>query len=137
MPRVPDLLSNQIRHAVLVSAVVPPDGTRALDQIDTGVRQAVEQSNVGSVYDQTRAGAAARLCNDMDETTAASVQDRVIDDSTALLREPVELSGHGREIPRTHVRTSPGSTATWRNARSGPSRCSGRPSSISTPATWR
>jgi len=72
VPRVLDLLPDRIRHVVLVSAVVPPDGSRVLDQVDPGVRDLVEQSIAGGVYHQTRAGAAAMLCNDMDEATAAS-----------------------------------------------------------------
>ena len=34
VPRVLDLLPDRIRHVVLVSAVVPPDGSRVLDQVD-------------------------------------------------------------------------------------------------------
>ena len=59
VPRVLDLLPDRIRHVVLVSAVVPPDGSRVLDQVDPGVRDLVEQSIAGGVYHQTREGAAA------------------------------------------------------------------------------
>ena len=103
VPRVLDLLPDRIRHVVLVSAVVPPDGSRVLDQVDPGVRDLVEQSIAGGVYHQTRAGAAAMLCNDMDEATAASTLGRLADDSAALLSEAVDLSGYKREIPRTYV----------------------------------
>jgi pimeloyl-ACP methyl ester carboxylesterase len=103
VPRVLDLIPERIRQVILVSAVVPPDGSRVLDQIDPGVRDLVEQSIVGGVYHQTREGAAAMLCNDMDDATAASALDRLADDSGALLREPVDLSGYRREIPRTYV----------------------------------
>jgi pimeloyl-ACP methyl ester carboxylesterase len=103
VPRVLDLVPDRIRHVVLVSAVVPPDHSRVLDQIDPGVRDLVEQSIVGGVYRQTREGAAAILCNDMDEATASSALDRLADDSAALLREPVDLSGYARPIPRTYV----------------------------------
>jgi pimeloyl-ACP methyl ester carboxylesterase len=103
VPRILDLVPERIRHVVLVSAVVPPDGSRVLDQIDPGVRELVEQSIVGGVYHQSREGAAAILCNDMDEATARSTLDRLADDSAALLREQVDLSGYGRPIPRTYV----------------------------------
>ena len=103
VPRVLDLLPDRIRHVVLVSAVVPPDRSRVLDQIDPGVRDLVEQSIAGGIYHQTREGAAAMLCNDMDEATAASTLDRLADDSAALLSEAVDLSGYKREIPRTYV----------------------------------
>jgi len=103
VPLVLDLIPERIRHVVLVSAVVPPDRSRVLDQIDPGVRELVEQSIVGGVYRQTRAGAAAMLCNDMDETTANATLDRLSDDSAALLSEPVDLSGYRRQIPLTYV----------------------------------
>jgi pimeloyl-ACP methyl ester carboxylesterase len=103
VPRVLNLVPDRIRHVVLVSAVVPADGSRVLDQIDPGVRDLVEQSIAGGVYHQTREGAAAMLCDDMDEVTAASTLDRLADDSAALLSETVDLSGYRREIPRTYV----------------------------------
>jgi len=103
IPRVMDLIPDRIRHVVLVSAVVPADGTRVLDQIDPGVRDLVEQSITDGIYHQSREGGAAMLCNDMDEATAASALDRLTDDSAALLRETVDLSGYSREIPKTYV----------------------------------
>ncbi|MFG1959177.1 alpha/beta fold hydrolase [Nonomuraea sp. NPDC049028] len=103
VPRVLDLVPERIRHVVLVSAVVPPDGSRVLDQIDPGVRDLVEESIAGGVYHQTREGAAAILCDDMDEATTTATLDRLIDDSGALLSEVVDLSGYQRAIPRTYV----------------------------------
>jgi pimeloyl-ACP methyl ester carboxylesterase len=103
VPRVLDLVPDRIRHVVLVSAVVPPDGSRVLDQIDPDVREMVEQSIAGGIYRQAREGAAAMLCNDMDEETAAAALNRLADDSAALLSEPVDLSGYDRPIPRTYV----------------------------------
>jgi hypothetical protein len=74
-----------------------------LDQIDPGVRNLVEESIAGGVYHQTREGAAAMLCNDMDEATAASALDRLVDDSAALLSETVDLGGYQRQIPLVYV----------------------------------
>jgi predicted alpha/beta hydrolase family esterase len=56
VPRVLNLIPNRIRDVVLVSAVVPPDRSRVLDQIDPGVRELVEQSIAGGIYRQTREG---------------------------------------------------------------------------------
>ncbi|MBA6440863.1 alpha/beta fold hydrolase [Streptomyces sp. GMR22] len=103
VPLVLDRIPERIRQVVLVSAVVPPDGSRVLDQIDPGVRELVEQSITAGVYHQARVGAAAMLCNDMDEATAASALNRLADDSAALLSEPVNLRGYRRDIPRTYV----------------------------------
>ncbi|WP_275559969.1 alpha/beta fold hydrolase [Streptomyces sp. 5-6(2022)] len=103
VPLVLDRIPERIRQVVLVSAVVPPDGARVLDQIDPGVRDLVEQSITAGVYHQARVGAVAMLCNDMDEATAASALSRLADDSAALLSEPVNLRGYRRDIPRTYV----------------------------------
>jgi pimeloyl-ACP methyl ester carboxylesterase len=103
VPRVLDLVPDRICHVVLVSAVVPPDQSRVLDQIDPAVRELVEQSITGGIYHQARDGAAAMLCNDMDEATASSALDRMADDSAALLTEPVDLSGYRRQVPLTYV----------------------------------
>src|SRR4051794_867771 len=91
VPRVITALGDGLRHVVLLSGVVPPDHTRVLDQIDPGVRGAVEQSLAGGIYHQDRTAAHAMLCNDMDEPTAESALDRLVDDSAALLSEVVDL----------------------------------------------
>ncbi len=104
VPRVLAAVPDRIRHVVLLSAVVPPDGTRVLDQIDPGVRTAVEQSLAGGIYHQEREVARAMLCNAMDPATADSALDRLVDDSAALLSEPVELGGYAIDVPRTYVR---------------------------------
>ncbi len=104
VPRVLDLAPERVRHVVLVSAVVPPDGTRVLDQIEPGVRAAVEESIAGGIYAQSRQAAEVMLCNDMDEATTARTLDRLIDDSAALLGEHVDISGYTRPVPRTYVR---------------------------------
>ena len=75
-----------------------------LDQIDPGVRTAVEQSLAGGIYHQEREVARAMLCNAMDPATADSALDRLVDDSAALLSEPVELGGYAIDVPRTYVR---------------------------------
>ena len=50
VPRVMALLPERIRHVVLLSAVVPEDGARVLDQIDPDVRTSVEAGIAGGVY---------------------------------------------------------------------------------------
>jgi len=106
VPRVMDAIPERIRAVVLVAAVVPPDGTRVLDQIDPDVRVAVAESLAGGIYSQGPDAARQMLCNDMDEATARSALDRLVDDSAALLSEPVDLAGYARDIPLTYVRTS-------------------------------
>jgi pimeloyl-ACP methyl ester carboxylesterase len=104
VPRVLAAIPDRVRHVVLLSAVVPPAGTRVLDQIDPGVRAVVEQSLTGGIYHQSPEGARAMLCNDMDEATAAAALDRLVDDAAALLSEPVDLRGYELDVPRTYVR---------------------------------
>lgn len=104
VPRVLPALADRIRHVVFLSAVVPPDGSRVLDQIDPAVREAVQQSIVGGVYRQDRAGAIAMLCNDLTPEQTEWTADQVIDDSAALLEEPVDLAGLATDVPRTYIR---------------------------------
>jgi hypothetical protein len=97
-------LAPRLRHVVFLSAVVPEDGTRVLDQIDPAVRSAVEESIGDGIYHQERAGAEAMLCNDLTGPDVDWTLDQVIDESAALLSEVVDLSGLSVEVPRTYVR---------------------------------
>lgn len=104
VPRAMAALAPRLRHVVFLSAVVPQDGTRVLDQIDPEVRSAVESSIGDGIYHQDRAGAEAMLCNDLSETDTAWTLDQVTDESAALLSEVVDLSGLTVDVPRTYVR---------------------------------
>jgi len=104
VPRVMAELAPRLRHVVFLSAVVPPDHTSVLDQIDPAVRDLVRASTAGGVYSQDREGARLMLCNDMDAEQTEWTLDRVVDDSAALLVEKVDLSGLSADVPRTYVR---------------------------------
>ncbi|GAB3990252.1 alpha/beta hydrolase [Actinoallomurus acanthiterrae] len=106
VPRVMALMPERIRHVVLLSAVVPEDGTRVLDQIDPSVRASVEESIAGGVYSLGADAARAMLCNDADEEQATFILDRIVDDAAALLTETVDLSGYRLPIPRTYIQLS-------------------------------
>lgn len=104
VPRVVELAWERIRHIVLVSAVIPPHGTRVLDGIDPDVRDAVEATIAGGVYAQTREANAMMLCNDLDHEASTWALDRVVDEAAALLGEPVDLTGYTRGVSTTYVR---------------------------------
>ena len=104
VPRVMAELAPRLRHVVFLSAVVPPDRTAVLDQIDPAVRELVRAAIVGGIYSQDREAARAMLCNDMDSEQTDWTLDRVVDDSAALLTEIVDLSGLSADVPRTYVR---------------------------------
>jgi len=104
VPRVMAELAPRLRHVVFLSAVVPPDRTAVLDQIDPAVRELVRAAIDGGIYSQGREGAQAMLCNDMDSEQTDWTLDRVVDDSGALLTEIVDLSGLTADVPRTYVR---------------------------------
>ncbi|MGW3961669.1 alpha/beta fold hydrolase [Amycolatopsis sp. NPDC005003] len=106
VPRVMALVPERIRRVVLLSAVVPDDGTRVLDQIDPGVRSAVEESISGGIYRIGTDAARAMLCNDADEEQTEFILAGVVDDAAALLTETVDLSGYRLPIPRTYVQLS-------------------------------
>ncbi|MGZ8178803.1 alpha/beta fold hydrolase [Williamsia sp. SKLECPSW1] len=102
-PRVMSALPSRLSHVVFLSAVVPPDGTRVIDQIDPSVRSAVEACIVDGVYHQDREAATAMLCNDMSPEQTEWTMSQLVDDSAALLQEPVDLSGLATAVPRTYV----------------------------------
>jgi pimeloyl-ACP methyl ester carboxylesterase len=104
VPRAMAALGPRLRHVVFLSAVVPEDGTRVLDQIDPAVRSAVEESIGDGIYHQDRAGAEAMLCNDLTGSDVDWTLDQVIDESAALLSEVVDLSGLSVDVPRTYIR---------------------------------
>jgi len=104
VPRVVKLAPERIRHIVLVSAVVPADGTSVLDSIDPEVRAAVEAAIAGGIYAQTREVGRMMLCNDLDEEQSTWALDNVVDDAAALLAEPVDLSGYAMGVPTTYIR---------------------------------
>lgn len=106
VPRVMSLLPERIRHVVLLSAVVPEDGTRVLDQIDPDVRTAVEAGIAGGVYTVDVDAARYMLCNDANEEQSDFILGRIVDDAAALLAETVDLSGYQSPIPRTYVQLS-------------------------------
>lgn len=106
VPRVMSLLPERIRHVVLLSAVVPEDGTRVLDQIDPGVRISVEAGIAGGIYTVDVEAARYMLCNDADEEQSDFILGQVVDDAAALLAETVDLSGYRLSIPRTYVQHS-------------------------------
>lgn len=106
VPRVLAQLAGRIRHVVFLSAVVPADGTRVIDGIDPGVREAVEQSIDGGLYKQDPAAVPAMLCNDMTEEQTQWTLAQLVDDAAALLSEPVDLSGLSADVPRTYIRLS-------------------------------
>ncbi|HEX6359300.1 alpha/beta fold hydrolase [Actinophytocola sp.] len=106
VPLVMTLIPERIRHVVLLSAVVPEDRTRVLDQIDPDVRTAVEAAIAGGIYSVGEEAARAMLCNDADNDQSAFILDRVVDDAAALLTETVDLSGYRLPIPRTYIHLS-------------------------------
>ncbi|WP_082126855.1 alpha/beta hydrolase family protein [Allosalinactinospora lopnorensis] len=102
--RVMPALASRLRHVVFLSAVVPDDGARVIDQIDPGVRGVAEACIHDGIYHQDRAGAEAMLCNDLGVDDTAWTLDQVVDDCAALLTEPVDLSGLATPVSRTYVR---------------------------------
>lgn len=106
VPRVMALLPDRIRHVVLLSAVVPADGTRVLDQIDPDVRGAVEAGIAGGIYTVGPDAARYMLCNDAGEEQSEFILGGLVDDAAAMLTETVDLSGYELPVPRTYIRLS-------------------------------
>jgi pimeloyl-ACP methyl ester carboxylesterase len=103
LPRVVERVRDRIARAVYLSAVIPPQGTSVLDNIDPAIKPAVEASLTGGIYRQDPASIAPFLCNDLDEEGTAFTLDHIVDDAAGLLLEPVDLTGLG-DVPRTYIR---------------------------------
>jgi pimeloyl-ACP methyl ester carboxylesterase len=103
LPRVVARVRDRLRRVVFISAVIPPQGTSVLDNIDPAVRAAVEESLEGGVYRQEPPAIAPYLCNDLDDEATTFTLSCIVDDAAGLLLEPVDLTGLGN-VPRTYVR---------------------------------
>jgi pimeloyl-ACP methyl ester carboxylesterase len=103
LPQVVGKVRERIKRVVFLSAVIPPQGTSVLDNIDPSVRSAVEESLTGGIYSQDPATIAPFLCNDLDQDGTGFVLNCIVDDAAGLLLEPVDLAGLG-DVPRTYVR---------------------------------
>jgi pimeloyl-ACP methyl ester carboxylesterase len=99
---IPDLIS----EVVLVSCTVPPHGSSVLGNIDADVRTSVLAGSGGGVFRLDEATAREILCNDMDDDQRAFALAGMVDEATAVLDEPVDLTGLWGDVPVTYVRLS-------------------------------
>jgi pimeloyl-ACP methyl ester carboxylesterase len=93
-----------VRHVVLVSCIVPPHGSSVVGNIDPEVRAAVLAGSGGGVFRLDEATAREILCNDMDEEQSAFALAGLVGEATAVLDEPVHLTGLWGPVPVTYVR---------------------------------
>ncbi|MBL1115408.1 alpha/beta hydrolase [Streptomyces sp. 110] len=104
VPRVMALLPDRIRQVILLSAVVPPDGTPVADHIDARLRKALKENAVDGVYTFGVDAIRRRLCTDGDDDQIQYVRKHLVDDAAGLLTEPVDLSGYRLPIPRCYIK---------------------------------
>ncbi|MDW6057842.1 alpha/beta hydrolase [Streptomyces sp. FXJ1.4098] len=102
-PGVMALVPERIRQVILLSAVVPEDGTPLRSHIDAKVMDSLEGNAVGGVYAFDPDAIRAQLCSDADEDQVEFVSSHLVDDSVALLAENVDLAGYQLPIPRTYI----------------------------------
>ena len=137
VPRVMAEFAPRLRHVAFLSAVVPPDGTSVLDQIDPSVREAVRASITGGIYSQERQGAQMMLCNDL-EPRSHRMDPRP---GGRRLRGPAHRDGgSGRPHGRGPAHLHPADQGRLLSTRAAGT--FGQPSSAAmshtwTPATWR
>lgn len=94
----------RVCEVVLVSCTVPPHGSSVIGNIDPEVRASVLAGSGGGVFRLDEASAREILCNDMDEEQSAFAVAGMVDESTAVLDEPVDLTGLWGDAPVTYVR---------------------------------
>jgi pimeloyl-ACP methyl ester carboxylesterase len=94
-----------VRHVVLLSATIPPDGSAVIDSIDPDVRASVLAGSGDGTFVIDDATAAAILTNDMtDPDDIAFTMAGMVRDTTSILGEPVDLTGLRSGVPVTYVR---------------------------------
>jgi pimeloyl-ACP methyl ester carboxylesterase len=98
--------AHRVGEVVLVSCTVPPHGSSVVGNIDPEVRASVLAGSGGGVFRLDEATARDILCNDMDEEQSAFALAGMVDEATAVLDEPVDLTGLWGETPVTYVRLS-------------------------------
>lgn len=97
---VPD----RIAHVVLVSCTIPPHGSAVIDHIDPDVRASVMAGSGGGVFRLDEATARDILCHDLDDEQTAFALDGMVDETTSVLGEIVDLTGLRSGLPVTYVR---------------------------------
>jgi pimeloyl-ACP methyl ester carboxylesterase len=96
----------RVREAVLVSCTVPPHGSSVVGNIDPDVRASVLAGSGGGVFRLDQATARDILCNDMDADQSAFALAGMVDEATAVLDEPIDLTGLWGDVPVMYVRLS-------------------------------
>ena len=103
IPRIMALAPEQLRAAVLVSAIVPRHGEPVMTTMDPATRAAVEPALTSGVYSPGAGAGLEMLCNDLDDEQVAFVVRSRTDDSMRLLSEPADLSGIAAPVPRWYI----------------------------------
>jgi pimeloyl-ACP methyl ester carboxylesterase len=96
----------RVREVVLVSCTVPPHGSSVVGNIDPDVRASVLAGSGGGVFRLDQATARDILCNDMDGDQSAFALAGMVDEATAVLDEPIDLTGLWGDVPVMYVRLS-------------------------------
>jgi len=104
LPGVTERLAERLRHLVLVSCAVPPDGQRVLDILEPEI-QAVAKANATNPPAPLDPGLATTIfCNDMDEDQTKFTLNGMVAEAAGVLFERVSLAGLRKPVPRTYVR---------------------------------
>jgi pimeloyl-ACP methyl ester carboxylesterase len=101
-----NVVAERVRQVVLVSCTVPPHGSSVVGNIDPDVRASVLAGSGGGVFRLDEATATDILCNDMDDEQRSFALAGMVDEATAVLDEPVDLTGLWSDVPATYVRLS-------------------------------
>ena len=94
-----------IRHVVLISCAIPPDGGTLLDLFPVEVREAAASASPSpSGIVKTENEIRASQTYDMNDEQARFVVDAVVPEAFWPMREPVSLAGFRKRIPCTWVK---------------------------------
>jgi len=94
----------RIGRVVLVSCTIPPHGSAVIDHIDPDVRESVMAGAGGGVFRLDEETVLDILCHDLDDEQTAFALDGMVDETTSILGEVVDLTGLRSGVPVTYVR---------------------------------
>ena len=104
LPRVAARVAGRIARLVFISCVLPEPGRSVLEALGASLPEGVGPDPGSAAGVLPEPVAREMFCNDMDESQARFVLDRLGPEATRPLVEPADLGGLASAVPRTYVR---------------------------------
>jgi pimeloyl-ACP methyl ester carboxylesterase len=105
IPAVLERVPERVRHLVLISCAIPPDGGSLLDLLPPEIVDLVrEQVPTPEGAQLTAEAIRVMQCYDMDEAQTQFTVEVSVSEAFLVIREPVDLSGLRQPVARTWIK---------------------------------